>query len=87
MANLTAEQWVKDPGRVVLRGKLWTVTNVTWHGADRSAGILSDYVDEFDLEDADGNLWNWDTDQLTDEEDKAVNECLSGLVREYDDYE
>lgn len=86
----STDEWVKDPGRVLLRGKLWTFTDVKWCGAEPDVGIMSAYPEGFDLEDADGNLWDWDKDQLTDEEDKVVNTALSLLVHEPDaqgDYE
>lgn len=87
-APLTSDQTTPDPGRVLLRGKLWAFTNVKWCPAEPDVGIMSDYPDSFDLEDADGNLWDWNKDQLTDEEDKVVTAALSGLEHEPDyDYE
>lgn len=76
---------VRDPGRVLLRGKLWTFTDVKWCGAEPDVGIMSAYPEGFDLEDADGNLWDWDKDQLTEAEDKVVNEALCMLTHEPDD--
>lgn len=71
-------------GSVLLRGRVWEIVNVTWEGADRSVGIMSDYVDSYDLEDDDGNRWNWDKDQLTSDEEKAVDAVLCKLERDYD---
>ena len=85
--TLTTEEmadWVKDPGRIILRGKFWTFTNVKWNRAEPDVGIMSDYPDSFDLEDEHGNLWDWSKEQLTDEEDKVVNECL-GVIN-HEDY-
>jgi len=70
------------PGQVRLRGKIWTICNVSWCAAEPDVGIMSDYVDEFDLSDEDGNQWDWDTDQLTKEEDGIVNDSLSQLIHE-----
>lgn len=81
---------VADPGRVLLRGKLWEFVDVTWCGAEPDVGIMSNFVDSFNLQDADGNLWDWDRDQLTEAEDKVVNMALGLLVHEPDaqgDYE
>lgn len=80
----TAEHMVSDPGRVLLRGKLWEFVDVKWCGAEPDVGIMSDYVDSFDLQDADGNLWDWDKEQLTEAEDKVVNDALCILVHEPD---
>lgn len=78
----------QSENHVLLRGKLWEFDNVTWCGAEPDVGIMSDYVDSFDLQDTDGNLWDWDKEQLTDEEDKAVNEALCKLTHERDyDYD
>lgn len=87
MADNRSVDTVIPPGHVLLRGKVWEITNVAWCGADRSVGIMSDYVDEYDLEDADGNRWDWDKDHLTEAEDKAVNDVLCTLERDYDEPE
>lgn len=71
-------------GSVLLRGKVWEIVNVVWCGADWSAGITSDYVDGYDLEDDEGKHWDWDKEQLTVEEEKAVDAVLVKLGRDYD---
>ena len=78
---------VAPAGHVVLRGKVWEIVDVVWCGPDRSVGIMSDYVDEYNLEDENGARWDWDKDQLTEEEDKLVNEVLCKLERDYDEPE
>lgn len=71
---------------VTLRGKQWEVTNIEWAGAEPDVGIMSDYVDSFDLKDVEtGTSWDWDKDQLTNEEDKLVNAALSNLMHEPDE--
>lgn len=77
-------------GSVLLRGKVWEIVNIAWCGAEPDVGIMSDYVDSYDLEDDDGNRWDWDKEQLTSAEEKAVDEVLYKLARDYDpqgDYE
>ena len=75
-------------GQVVLRGKLWEFENVEWAPAEYDVGIMSAYPTGFDLMDADGNLWDWEKDKLTDEETGAVDAALSQLDQpEYEEYE
>ena len=72
---------------VTLRGKVWTVENIVWNGAEPDVGIMSSYVDTYDLVDEGGNVWDWNTEVMTPEEEKAVDAVISNMVQEYDDYE
>lgn len=65
---------------VQLRGKEWEIINVEMAGAEPDIGIMSAYVEGYDLQDADGNLWDWGKEQLTAEEEKAVDLVLNQLV-------
>lgn len=65
---------------VQLRGKEWEIINVEMAGAEPDIGIMSAYVEGYDLQDPNGNLWDWDKEQLTAEEEKAVDLVLNQLV-------
>jgi hypothetical protein len=60
-----SEQQVK----VNLRDQEVLVTNVAIAGPDRDVGIMSCYVDNFDLTDTNGNVLDW---LLTDQESDIV---------------
>jgi hypothetical protein len=70
---------------VTLRGKSWDIVDVAWCRAEPDVGIMSDYVDGYDLEDADGNRWDWDRDQLTAEEEQVIDKALGDLRHEPND--
>lgn len=70
---------VADPGRVLLRGKIWEIVDVKWNPSEPDVGIMSEYVGEFDLQDAEGIRWDWQSTQLTDAEDEVVNAALCKL--------
>lgn len=67
---------------VQLRGKEWEIVNVEMVGAEPDVGIMSAYVEGYDLQDADGNLWDWYKEQLTSQEEKVVDLALNQLVED-----
>ena len=86
--NVTAEkELVAGDGEVILRGKVWEFVDIRWCGADPDVGLMSDYVDTFDLRDAEGNMWDWDKDQPTEAENKILDEALCKLVHEPDEWD
>jgi hypothetical protein len=67
---------------IELRGKPWDFIDVVWRAAEPDVGIMSEWVDGYDLEDEDGNRWDWAKDQLTDDEAKYVDAELAKLTFE-----
>lgn len=60
---------------ITMRGQLVTIKNVSLAGADRSAGIISDYVDEYTLHDANGTELEW-YDSMTEDEVEAIDRVI-----------
>jgi len=81
----TPDEVVLEPGTIMLRGKLWWFCELLWCSADPDNGIMSEYVDGYNLHTFDGEFWDWGKDQLTEEEERLVNAALSKLTRDPDD--
>jgi hypothetical protein len=92
MSEFTQERRLEEAedaksGKVLLRGRYWSFTNIQWARAEPDVGIMSDYVEGFDLEDDQGVRWDWDKDQLTAQEEDLVNSALASLPSSEESYE
>lgn len=74
---------------VVLRGATYTISDVDIGAADRSVGIMSDYVEGYKLTDEAGNevsedFYNSLTDQEQGDVDQAIWDKISAEEDAYD---
>lgn len=69
---------------IELRGQQVTITDIDIGAADRSVGIMSEYVEGYVLQDAAGNELDW-YDSLTKEEKDAIDNAIYEKMREADD--